>query len=64
MIIIFCPQVTYDFMYLQGMPDINRDDPKRLLDSLHVSSLVCPSLAYTAVMNTDFYVVISFTDDG
>lgn len=33
-------QVTYDFMFLQGMPDIRKDDPKKFLDVLHVSSLL------------------------
>jgi len=27
--------VTYDFMLLQGMPDIRKHDPKKFLDSLH-----------------------------
>ena len=33
----YCLQVTYDFTLLQGMPDIGKDDPKKYLDSLHVS---------------------------
>lgn len=32
-------QVTYDFMLLQGMPDLRKHDPKKYLDSLHVSSI-------------------------
>ena len=31
-------QITYDFMLLQGMPDLRKHDPKKYLDSLHVSS--------------------------
>ncbi|XP_032228539.1 transient receptor potential cation channel subfamily A member 1 isoform X2 [Nematostella vectensis] len=27
--------VTFDFMFLQGMPDIRKDDPKKFLDCLH-----------------------------
>ncbi|XP_031550786.1 transient receptor potential cation channel subfamily A member 1-like, partial [Actinia tenebrosa] len=27
--------ITYDFMFLQGMPDIRKDDPKKFLDCLH-----------------------------
>ena len=30
-------QITYDFMLLQGMPDLRKNDPKKYLDSLHVS---------------------------
>ena len=35
--LFYCLQVTYDFTLLQGMPDIRKDDPKKYLDSLHVS---------------------------
>lgn len=27
--------ITYDFMLLQGMPDLRKNDPKKYLDSLH-----------------------------
>ena len=38
-------QVTYDFRLLQGMPELRKHDPKKYLDSLHVSSFhVIPKL--------------------